>query len=48
MAGTIDVPTGLGSREHIYVDSASDYYDLRDGLPQFPGDHPDLWEDESA
>ena len=45
---TIDAPTGLTSREHIYVDDASDYYELGDGLPQFPGDHEDLWEEEHA
>jgi len=44
MAGTLDVPTGLGSREHIHTASASDYYSLSDGLPQFPEDHADLWE----
>ena len=44
-AGTIDAPTGLTSHEHIYGDDASDYYELTDGLPQFPQDHPDLWED---
>ncbi len=45
MAGAIDTPTGLTSREHIHVDDKSDYYELSDGLPQFPQDHPDLWED---
>ena len=44
-AGTIDAPTGLSGREHIYVDDASDYYEITDGLPQFPQDHPGLWED---
>ena len=46
-AGTLDAPTGLTSREHIHVDDASDYYELTDGLPQFPQDHADLWEDNS-
>jgi len=45
MAGTLELPTGLVSREHIHVDDASDYYTLTDGLPQFPQDHEDLWED---
>jgi len=43
MAGAIDAPTGLTSREHIYVDDASDYYTLTDALPQFAGDHAELW-----
>jgi hypothetical protein len=45
MAGTLDAPTGLASREHIWVDYASDYYTIDDGLPQFGKDHADLWED---
>ena len=48
MAGAIDTPTGLTSREHIHVADKSDYYELSDGLPQFPQDHPDLWEDNDA
>lgn len=48
MAGALDAPTGLTSREHIHVEDASDYYELTDGLPQFPQDHPDLWEDNDA
>ena len=48
MAGTIDAPTGLTSREHIYTDDASDYYELTDGLPQFGQDHADLWEENDA
>lgn len=48
MAGTIDAPTGLTSREHIYVADASDYYEIGDGLPQFEQDHEDLWEDDGA
>jgi hypothetical protein len=47
MAGALDAPTGLKSREHIYVDDASDYYDIADGLPQFQQDHADLWEDNA-
>ncbi len=34
MAGTIDTPTGLKACEHIFVDDASDYYTIDDGLPQ--------------
>lgn len=47
-AGTLDVPSGLSSQEHIYVDDKSDYYDIADGLPTFPQDHPGLWVDEDA
>ncbi len=45
MAGTLDPPTGFVSREHIHVADASDYFELSDGLPQFPHSHDDLWED---
>ena len=38
MAGTLDAPTGLKAIEHIYVADASDYYQIADGLPQYPGD----------
>ena len=43
MAGGIDAPTGLPCREHIYTGDASDYYSLNDGLPQFTGDHDNVW-----
>ena len=46
MAGTLDTPTGLRSRMHIYTADASDYYEITDGLEQFPGDNPDLWSEE--
>lgn len=46
MAGAIDTPTGLASREHIYTADASDYYDITDGLPQFEHDHPELWTED--
>jgi hypothetical protein len=48
MAGTLDVPTGLASREHIHVADASDYYTLADKLPQFRQSHETLWEDGGA
>ncbi len=48
MAGALDAPTGLTSREHIHVDDASDYYEITDGLPQFPHDHAELWEDNGT
>lgn len=34
MAGTIDAPTGLKAKKHIFVADASDYYTIDDGLPQ--------------
>jgi hypothetical protein len=40
MAGTIDAPTELGAREHIFVADASDYYTIDDGLPQFSEREP--------
>jgi hypothetical protein len=48
MAGTLDAPTGLVSREHIYVADASDYYELCDGLPQYAQSHESLWEDNEV
>ncbi len=33
MAGALDSPTGLVAREHIFVESAGDYYRIADGLP---------------
>ncbi len=38
MAGTLDVPTGLKAFQHIYVNSASDYYVIDDDLPRFEED----------
>lgn len=40
MAGTLDRPTGLEAACHIYVDMASDYYSLADGLPCYGEDYP--------
>ncbi len=48
MAGTLDTPTGLTSREHIHVDDASDYYTIDDGLPQLPQEHGKLWEKDGV
>lgn len=33
-AGTIDGPTGVHARAHIFVESASDFLTIGDGLPQ--------------
>lgn len=41
-AGTLDGPTALKMAGHIFVQDKGDYYDLADGLPQAPGDDPDL------
>ncbi|MCC2111511.1 MAG: GFA family protein [Hyphomicrobiales bacterium] len=37
-AGSLDTPTGLTLRQHIFVADKGDYYEIADGLPQFPGD----------
>lgn len=37
IAGTLDGPTGLTTIGHIYVGEKSDFYEITDGLPQFPG-----------
>lgn len=34
LAGSLDVPTGLHSREHIFVADKADWYEITDGLPQ--------------
>ncbi|WP_425418132.1 GFA family protein [Oricola indica] len=36
MAGSFDKPTGLVAGHHIHVADKGDYYDIGDGLPQFP------------
>jgi hypothetical protein len=39
-AGTLDVPTGLASAAHVFVEDAGDYYAIGDGLPRrADGDH---------
>ena len=35
-AGTLDDPTGLRLARHIFVADKADYYEIGDGLPQFP------------
>ena len=35
-AGSIDPPSGLKTRGHIYVADKGDYYEIKDGLAQFP------------
>lgn len=36
MAGTVDPPTGLKLKQHIFVADKSDYYEITDGAPQDP------------
>lgn len=36
LAGTIDEPNGLRLTKHIFVASKGRYYEIDDGLPQFP------------
>ena len=48
MAGTIDAPTGIRAIAHIFVDDASDYHDMADGLPQFADDGPEHLGDLNA
>jgi hypothetical protein len=33
-AGTLDLPTGLETAAHIFVEDSGDYYTIGDGLPQ--------------
>ncbi len=35
--GTLDSPTGLSIRQHIYVADKGDYYEIGDGLPCYKG-----------
>ena len=37
-AGTLDGPTGLALKGHIFTADKGDYYDIHDPLPQFDGD----------
>jgi hypothetical protein len=37
MAGTLDLPTGLTAKGHLFVAEAADYYRIEDGLPQSAG-----------
>jgi hypothetical protein len=36
MAGVFDSPSGLQGESHIFVADKGDYYEIDDGLPQFP------------
>jgi hypothetical protein len=41
-AGTLDAPTGLRLKGHIFVADKGDYYEISDGLPLAAGADPDL------
>jgi hypothetical protein len=34
-AGTLDAPTGIREKAHIYVASKGDYYEIADALPKY-------------
>jgi hypothetical protein len=40
-AGTLQAPTGLRLQGHIHVADKGDYYDIADGLPQYPREAPE-------
>lgn len=40
MAGTLDGPTGLRMKGHIFCAAKGDYYEIADGLPQVAADDP--------
>ncbi|MGB3386485.1 MAG: GFA family protein [Pseudaminobacter sp.] len=40
MAGLFDTPSGLKGQSHIFVADKGDYYEIDDGLPQFPRSTP--------
>ncbi len=39
-AGTLDTPTGLHLKAHIFCADKGDYYEIADGLPQAAQDDP--------
>lgn len=41
-AGSLEKPTGLKQAVHIWAPEAGDYYDIADGLPQFPNSNHGL------
>lgn len=40
-AGALDQPTGLRMQGHIFVADKGEYYDIADGLPQWPQEAPE-------
>ena len=41
-AGTLDAPTGLRIKGHIFCADRGDYYEIADGLPKVEGADPSL------
>jgi hypothetical protein len=41
-AGSLDAPTGLSLRGHIFVGDKGDYYTIADGAPQALGDDAEM------
>lgn len=41
-AGTLNAPTGLALKGHIFCADKGDYYDIADALPKADGHEPDL------
>lgn len=39
-AGAFDTPSGLRLESHIFCADKGDYYEIADGLPQFPASSP--------
>jgi hypothetical protein len=42
MAGTLDGPTGLTFKAHIFWADKGDYYEIADGLPQAEAGDPEF------
>ncbi|WP_413720891.1 GFA family protein [Silicimonas sp. MF1-12-2] len=42
MAGTLDSPTGLTLKAHIFCADKGDYYEIADGLPQAEAGDPEF------
>src|SRR5262245_19343219 len=42
LGGAFNQPTGLQGACHIYVEDKGDYYEIDDGLPQFPRSTPSV------
>lgn len=42
LAASVDEPSGLRLAKHIFVANKGDYYEITDGLPQFPGYDPEF------
>lgn len=42
LAGAFDPPSGLHGQSHIFVADKGDYYEIDDGLPQYPRSSADV------